>query len=97
MDALVSILLNAIFAIAVAAWAVAVYSAWQVANLSPSGQKISNYFALGWWRFADLESRIGPQARPVLKRYRTAFFVFFACVLAAALAGVLVGIASNAQ
>ncbi len=97
MAALASVLLSAIFAVAVAAWCVAVYSAWQVTNLSPSGQKLSNYFALGWWRFAELESRIGPEVRPILIRYRNAFFVFFACVLAAALAGVLAGNASNSQ
>jgi hypothetical protein len=94
MTAPASILLSAIFAVAVAAWCVAVYSAWQVTNLSPSGQRVSNYLALGWWRFAELENRIGPEVRPVLNRYRNAFFVFFACVLGTALAGVLAG---NAQ
>jgi hypothetical protein len=97
MTALASILLSAIFAIAAAAWCVAVYSAWQVTNLSPKGQKLKNYFALGWWRFAELESRIGPDVRPILDRYRNAFFVFFACVLGAALAGVLAGNASNSN
>jgi len=94
MTALASILLSVIFAIAVAAWCVAVYSAWQVTNLSPEGQKLRNYFALGWWRFAEIERRIGPDVRPILNRYRNAFLVFFACVLGAALAGVLAG---NAQ
>lgn len=68
--------------IAAGAWLVALWSALGIVSLSPPGERMRNYLALGWWRFADLESRLGAMAIPHLRRYKTAFVIFFLSVLA---------------
>jgi hypothetical protein len=68
---------------AAASWVVAAMSALSIIGLAPKGQKMSAYFALGWWRFAKVEAIAGPAAAPHIGRYRKAFLVFFACILLA--------------
>lgn len=82
-------LISVVAAIAVASWCVAVFSALSIVGMAPSGQKISTYFALGWWRFAQVESVAGPAAIPHIARYRKAFYVFFGCILAIAVTAIL--------
>lgn len=78
---LLSILIPLVAILAVGAWGMAVISALSLVSLAPKGQKLSTYFALGWWRFETIRTRIGPAAEPHLKRYRLAFLVFFALIL----------------
>jgi hypothetical protein len=77
------------------AWAVALMTALSVIRLAPPGQKFASYLQLGWWRFAALEQRLGPQVQPLTRRYRRAFIVFFGILLALLLI-VLGNIAMNA-
>ena len=67
--------------LAVGAWGTAVFSAISLVSLAPKGQKPSTYFALGWWRFDTIRTRIGVAAEPHLRRYRNAFLVFFAVII----------------
>ena len=46
------------------------------------GGKLTTCFELGRWKFADLETRLGPQAAPHLIRYKRAFLVFSATLCA---------------
>lgn len=82
-------LLSIIVALAALAWCVAVWSALCVIGLSPRGEKLGNLFRLGWWQFAAIEAAAGPGVVSHLSRYRSAFLVFFACVLSAAVLGIL--------
>ena len=68
-------------------WCVAVWSALTVVRMSPSGDKFANYIRLSFWRFGELESRLGLDVQPVLKRFAYGFAAFFAFVLAAVLTG----------
>ena len=67
--------------LAFGAWVTAVFSAISLVSLAPKGQKLSTYFALGWWRFETIRTRIGPAAEPHLRRYRLVFIGFFAMIL----------------
>ncbi len=69
--------------LAAASWLVAVASAVSLVGQAPSGGRFATLMDLGWWRFAAIEGRIGAAARAPIARYRKAFLVFFACVLAA--------------
>nr|WP_295468531.1 hypothetical protein [Mesorhizobium sp.] len=69
--------------LAVAAWLVAAASAVTILGRAPSGGRFATLMDLGWWRFSAIEGRIGPASRAPVARYRKAFLVFFACVLAA--------------
>jgi hypothetical protein len=68
--------------IAFIAWAIAGLCALNVAGLAPQGGKLTTYFELGRWKFADLETRLGPEAAPHLIRYKRAFLVFSATICA---------------
>ena len=75
-----------IMIVAVGAWLVAAVSAISLVGLAPAGSRLATLFDLGWWRFATIESRIGPSAHSPIARYRKSFIVFFLCVLAGILA-----------
>ena len=78
---MLTILIPLVVILAVGAWGTAVFSALSLVSLAPKGEKISTYFALGWWRFETIRTRIGPAAEPHLRRYRLAFIGFFAMIL----------------
>lgn len=80
---------------AVGAWAVAVLSALSIVGLAPKGRKLSAYFALGRWRFGEVEAIAGPAAAPHIARYKKAFMAFFACILATAVVIVLIAMAAQ--
>lgn len=69
--------------LAVVAWLIAALSAVTLVGRAPSGGRFATLMDLGWWRFAAIEGRIGAAARAPIARYRKAFLLFFACVLAA--------------
>ena len=64
------------------AWSIAGLCALNVAELAPKGGKLTTCLELGSWKFADLETRLGPEAAPHLIRYKQAFLVFFATICA---------------
>ncbi len=72
-----------IMIVAVGAWLVAAVSAVTLVGRAPSGGRFATLMDFGWWRFSAIEGRIGPASRAPVARYRKAFLVFFACVLAA--------------
>jgi hypothetical protein len=80
MNGLVHVVMFLCVLMAFIAWAVALMTALSVVRLAPRGQKLASYFQLGWWRFAALEQRLGPQVLPLIKRYRRAFIVFFGII-----------------
>ncbi|WP_119274250.1 hypothetical protein [Taklimakanibacter deserti] len=82
MGTLIHVVMFGAVLIAFIAWAVAALSAFNVVNLAPRGEKLSAYFQLGLWRFAALEARLGAAVKPHLVRYRRAFYVFFAVIVA---------------
>ncbi|MFO1122386.1 MAG: hypothetical protein U1F47_08715 [Hyphomicrobiales bacterium] len=69
-----------VLACAIGAWLVAVWSAVSVVRLAPRGQKLRAYFNLGWWQFAKVRAAIGPAAEPHIRRFRRAFYAFFAVI-----------------
>ncbi|MDP3896135.1 MAG: hypothetical protein Q8Q62_05625 [Mesorhizobium sp.] len=72
-----------IFALgAAAAWLVAVASAFGLMTAAPPGTRFATIFDIGFWRFAAVESRVGPAAFTHIRRYRAAIITFFASVLA---------------
>ena len=77
---------------ALATWVVAVSAAIGVVRASNPGQRISNYFLLGLWRFSVLEARIGPSAGPLTRRYRNALLAFLGIILLMMLTGGLLAI-----
>ena len=78
----VAIVLSGIVAlVALAAWIVAAISMIEIVRAAPSGRKFAAYWNLGWWRHDAVRAAIGPAADRPLRRYRLAFFAFFACVL----------------
>jgi|GEM_PF-5067031 len=82
MGTLIHVVMFGAVLIAFIAWAVAALSAFNVVNLAPRGEKLSVYFQLGLWRFSALEARLGAAVKPHLVRYKRAFFVFFAVIVA---------------
>ena len=82
MGTLIHVVMFGAVLIAFIAWAFAALSAFNVVNLAPNGEKLSVYFQLGLWRFAALEARLGAAVKPHLVRYKRAFFVFFAVIVA---------------
>ena len=83
MQAVVSIIGLA----AVAAWVLVVWSAMTLVSIAPRGGRLATLNDLGFWRFAAIEARVGPDALTPIDRYRKAFIAFFLCILAGALAG----------
>ncbi|MFZ5673832.1 MAG: hypothetical protein ACOZAM_12800 [Pseudomonadota bacterium] len=66
--------------VAFIAWAMVALSALSVVQIAPKGDKLTSYFDLGRWRFAALETRLGPAVTPHVVRYKRAFLVFFAAI-----------------
>lgn len=75
------VLLPMLMVVSVAAWVLAVWSALSIVRLAPQGRKIRAYFDLGLWRFERVRALTGPDAEVHLKRYRLAFFAFFAVII----------------
>ena len=68
--------------IAFTAWSVAALCAFNIAGLAPKGEKLTACSDLGYWKFAQLETRFGPAVAPHLIRYRRAILVFMATICA---------------
>ena len=88
---MLGLLIGLLVAVSVGAWVVALMAALQVVALVPAGERLKSWFALGGWRFGEIRSAGGPSVEPHLRRYRLAFFVFFAVVIGGAAVGILLG------
>ena len=66
---------------AMLAWIVAVIQAIQIVSLTPKGQKLRSYFALGWWKFDQIEAAAGPASVPHLQIYQRAVIAFLVFVI----------------
>jgi hypothetical protein len=89
MAALLPFVFTGLVILALVAWVLAVSSAIKVWSMSPPGEKFGNYMRLGLLQTSYLEQRLGPSIRPTLVRYRNGLLLFLACVIVAAVAGIL--------
>jgi len=88
----VAVALFAVVAVAaVGAWLVALMAALQIVALTPAGQRMKSWFALGGWRFGEIRAAAGTAVEPHIRRYRMAFLVFMLAVIAGAAGGILLG------
>lgn len=74
-----TILLGVIALFAILAFALAVMQAIAIVRLAPAGERLASYFALGWWKFGEIEARAGAGAAQhvaIYKRAAIAFIVF---------------------
>lgn len=62
-------------------WIIAVIQAIRIVQMAPKGQKLGSYFALGWWKFDQIEAKAGPASAPVLQTYKRAVIAFLAFVI----------------
>ena len=76
-----TILFGVTGAFAVTAWIVAVIQAIQIVRLAPKGEKLASYFALGWWKFRQIEAKAGPASVPHLVIYQRAVVAFIVFVV----------------
>jgi len=82
---------------AILSLALAIREAVAIVRLSPASTGLGNYFLLGWWKFGELEARIGPDAQPhmmIYKRSAIAFVVFV--IIGVVLGGLSSNLASHA-
>ena len=77
---------------AILSLALAIREAIAIVRLSPASTGLRNYFLLGWWKFGELEKRIGPDARPHLMIYKRCVVAFVAFVIVGVVLG---GLSSN--
>lgn len=89
---MIPIVLGVIGLFALLSWILAVISAIQIVSLAPRGTKIRNYYRLGWWKFADIRSDIGPAADVHIRTYQRAFIAFFVCIVLVAVVMVFLGV-----
>ena len=81
--------------VAVAAWCVAVFSAFRVITLVPAGQRLKAWSSLGWWQFDKVRGLAGDAAVPHVKRYIQAFVAFFAAVIGVIVIAAIAAIAEQ--
>ncbi|UJW86139.1 hypothetical protein [Devosia sp. SL43] len=62
-------------------WIVAVIQAIRIVQLTPKGEKMGSYFALGWWKFDQIAAKAGPASVPVLETYKRAVIAFLVFVI----------------
>jgi hypothetical protein len=77
---------------AILSLALAIREAIAIVRLSPASTGLRNYFMLGWWKFAELEARIGPDAQPHLMIYKRSTIAFVVFVIIGVVLG---GVSSN--
>jgi hypothetical protein len=76
-----TILFGVIGFFAMVSWVVAVIQAIQIVQLAPKGEKLASYFALGWWKFKQIEAKAGPASVPHLVIYQRAVIAFLVFVV----------------
>ena len=77
---------------AILSLALAIREAIAIVRLSPASTGLRNYFLLGWWKFGELEAKIGPEAHPHLTIYKRAAIAFIVFVVIGVVLG---GVSSN--
>ena len=77
---------------AILSLALAIREAMAIVRLSPASAGLKNYFLLGWWKFGELEAKIGPDAKPHLTIYKRAAISFLIFVVIGVVLG---GISSS--
>ena len=74
-----TILLGVIALFALLALVLAVVEAVAIVRTAPAGEQLGPYFALGWWKFGQIEAKAGAGAAQhvaIYKRAAIAFVVF---------------------
>ena len=66
---------------AVLSWIIAVIQAIRIVQLAPKGERLGSYFALGWWKFDQIQAKAGPASIPVLQTYKRAVIAFLVFVI----------------
>ena len=77
---------------AILSLALAIREAIAIVRLSPASTGLRNYFLLGWWKFGEIEARIGPEAQPHLMIYKRSAIAFVTFVIIGLVLG---GVSSN--
>jgi hypothetical protein len=77
---------------AILSLALAIREAIAIVRLSPANTGLRHDFLLSWWKFGELEARIGPDARPHLAIYKRSAIAFVVFVVVGLVLG---GISSN--
>ena len=62
-------------------WIIAVIQAVRIVQLAPKGEKLGSYFALGWWKFDQIQAKAGPASAPVLETYKRSVVAFLVFVI----------------
>lgn len=71
-----AMLSGVIVLLAVLTLVLAVREAMAMIRLSPSTQNLGNFFWLGWWKFGEIKTQIGPDAAPHFTIYKRAIITF---------------------
>jgi len=89
---MMGIVMTVVGLFAVLSWIVAIIAAVQIVSLAPQGTRFRNYYRLGWWKFADIRTDIGPAADVHIRTYQRAFIAFFVCILLVAVVMMFLGL-----
>ena len=87
-------LLGVIALFAVLAGGVAVVQAIAMVRVAPASERLASYLPLGWWKFPQLEAKVGPAGLPHLTIYKRAVSVSVVFVIVGL---ILSGLASNSK
>jgi hypothetical protein len=76
-----TILFGVIGAFAILSGLVAVMQAMRIVQLAPKGERMASYFALGWWKFGQIQAKAGPVSASHVQIYQRAVIAFLAFVI----------------
>ena len=93
---MIVVILSVVGLLAIFAWFVALMSAIQIVRLAPKGAGMRTYGRLGWWKFSEIRSELGPRVEPHITAYQRAFVAFFICVLGAVAVSFLLSLQAQA-
>ena len=71
-----SVLLGVIVLFAIVTLFVAVQQAMAMVRVAPKNAQLASFLPLGWWKFAALEAKAGPDAASYLTIYKRAVIAF---------------------
>jgi hypothetical protein len=81
MTGVLGIVIGVVGILGAFAWIIVAISVVQLLRLAPKGQKVSVYGKLGWWKFDDIRSIVGPAADPHIRAMKRGGIAFVACVV----------------
>ena len=88
---MLGIVLAVLGLMAIFSWVVALASAIRIVSFAPKGQRMRTYGRIGWWKFADIRTALGPAVDPNIQAYQRSFVAFFVCLIASIAIGSMMG------